>query len=521
MPTTAQMLSEYDAEMLEVIAEQRSASVEGGTRTQMVEALAAELTNPTSVRFAYEDAVDMDPRVKEAVDALIAAEGEIAESKFSKRFGTVRQMGPAKMRREMPWLSPESVAEVLYYLGLLGKTFRGAGQGAHTVVYLPSDIQPWIGDRTPTVVEGDFPLKPRAAPPPSRTINADDSFLADVGTLLGFLNSDTLRLEASGPNAKDVDRLVQRLQLPFDDSMPEQSVRLALLLHLANRLGWLRRGDGGAVTLTGNRVREFLEKTRAEQRQALFQAWHSSQEWNDLCRTPGLECDLATSPGRNDPLQTRANVLALLGNMPPVGWYSIHEFVRWARDVDPNFQRPNGRHDEWNIRSSATGQTLAGLENWDLVEGALLRFLIRGPLHWLGAVNLAEPAAGDDWVMSLTSWGALWLDMDVVQPHEPAHRPLQVREDFAVLLPLDAPLYDRFRVERFAQWQSSYPQYVYQITQRSLKRAADVGIAPPQILDFLTSRTQRIPERVTAALQKFQASAAADRAQSTPGRQPA
>ena len=26
---------------------------------------------------------------------------------------------------------------------------------------------------------------------------------------------------------------------------------------------------------------------------------------------------------------------------------------------------------------------------------ALLRFLVRGPLHWLGALDLAEPSAGD------------------------------------------------------------------------------------------------------------------------------
>lgn len=119
--------------------------------------------------------------------------------------------------------------------------------------------------------------------------------------------------------------------------------------------------------------------------------------------------------------------------------------------------------------------------------------MLRGPLHWLGAVDLAEPAAGDDWLMSLTAWGARRLGMEVAQPDEGGHRPLQVREDFAVLLPLSASLYDRFRVERFAQWQSSYPQYVYQINQRSLRRAVEGGLAPAQILSFLESRTSRHP----------------------------
>ncbi len=505
MPTTVQMLTDYPDELLEVIAEQRSASPEGSTHAQMVEALAAELTNPTSVHYAYDDANDENPLVQEAVEALLKAGGEMAESKFSKEFGSIRQMGPAKMKREGPWLNPESVAEVLYYLGLVGRTFRGAGAHAHTVIYLPSDVAPWLPRKQADVVVDGLAIPTLPPPPRSRTINADDSFLEDAGALLGFLTSDSLRLDAGGPNSEDIDRFVQRLQLPFDDTMPEQAVRLALLLHLANRLGWLRRAEGGTVVLTGNRVREFLDKTRAEQRQALFHAWHSSQEWNDLCRTPGLECDFAASPAHNDPMQTRANVLAQLGRLQPSGWYSINAVVALFREFEPNFQRPTGRHDEWQIRQSGTGEALVGIEHWDAVEGALLRFLLRGPLHWLGAVDLAEPAAGDDWLMSLTAWGARWLGMEVAQPHEGGHRPLQVREDFAVLLPLGASLYDRFRVERFAQWQSSYPQYVYQINQRSLRRAVEGGLAAAQILSFLESRTPRIPERVAAALQKFQA----------------
>lgn len=33
-------------------------------------------------------------------------------------------MGPAKLERETPWLYPESVAELLYYNGLIGRGFK-------------------------------------------------------------------------------------------------------------------------------------------------------------------------------------------------------------------------------------------------------------------------------------------------------------------------------------------------------------------------------------------------------------
>ena len=41
---------------------------------------------------------------------------------------------------------------------------------------------------------------------------ADDSFLEDAGSLIGFLHTDTLRLTGEGrPNQEDLDRFMQRL----------------------------------------------------------------------------------------------------------------------------------------------------------------------------------------------------------------------------------------------------------------------------------------------------------------------
>lgn len=514
MPTTVQMLSEYTPALLEIIAQMRSAEFDAsaGNRLQSIELLAEGLTNPTSIQFAYQELADGYPEVEQAVDLLLRTGGEVAESEFTRQYGPIRAMGPAKLEREAPWLHPEGAAEVLHYHGLVGRTFRGVGQGAYTIVYVPADVAPWLPRAQSEALPNGLPVTPAAPPQRSRTINADDCFLEDAGTLLGFLYSDSLRLTAAGPDPDDVDRFVQRLQLPFDATIPDHNVRLALLLHVANRLGWLRRAESGHIQLTGNRVRAFLSMTRAEQRQALFDAWRESPEWNDLCRTPGLECPPGAT-GWNDPLQTRAAVLALLGRLQPNGWYRIADVVAAIKQIEPNFQRPTGRYDEWPIRRARPqeGETRAepphnslhGIEHWDDVEGALLDFLMRGPLHWLGAVDLAEPSAGDEWLMSLTNWGARWLGIDVVQPNDNPQRALQVTDAFTISLPAAAPLEDRFRVERFAQWQSSYPRFVYQITQRSLVRAADANITSQQVLEFLSARTRQLPEKVTAALQRF------------------
>lgn len=514
MPNTVQMLSSYEPLVLEVMAELRGASLESAeSPEQKVELLAAQISEPTSVQMAYEEVAEENLLAQKAIEALLINGGEMGGSQFTREFGGIRHMGPAKLERETPWLLPESVAERLYYHGLIGQGFAGAGPSAKSIIFIPSDVIPWLPQpQSPTLEEG-LPVRPVAPPPPEREILADASFLEDAGTLLGFLHTDRLRLTAAGPDPEDLRRFVQRLLIPFDlggdageseTANPETDleIRLALLLHLANRLGWLRRGEEDAVELTGNRVQAFLERPRAEQRRMLWDAWRESPEWNDLCRTPELECT-RTGNWSNDPVQPRATVLRMLSTLQPGAWFSQDEVIHAIQETEADFQRPTGEYESWYIRSTTTQEYLRGFEQWDAVEGALLRFYLRGPMHWLHAVDLAEPAAGDDYEVSLSQWGAHWLVDGAPQPHEPARRPIAVDEDFAVTVPHGTPLIDRFRFERFASWQQTNPDFVYQINRRGLQRAQEEGIKPQRILEFLRSRAHTLPVKVENALLRY------------------
>jgi hypothetical protein len=503
MPTTTQMLLDYSDTLLQVVAELRGAFLDGAdSREQAVDLLAAQITDPTSVQMAYEEVNDYAPESAVALEQLLKAGGEMGEAQFSRQFGGIRQMGPAKLTREMPWLAPESTAELLFYYGLVGRTFKGAGPQAHTIIFIPSDVTPWLPNPQSEEQSGGWTVRPVPPPPASRVLPADDSFLEDAGTLLGFLRQDRLRITPTGPHREDIDRLAQRLQIPYSDDDPDLNERLALLLHVANRLGWLRRDERGAVTLTLNRVRLFLEQTRAEQRRSLWDAWVNSPDWNDLCRTPGLEC-AETGTWNNDPRQTRLAILQLLNKLQPGAWYKQSEVIDDIRKHAPDFQRPTGNYETWYIRSSATHEFLKGFDQWDAVEGALLRFFLRGPLHWLGAVDLGEPTAGDDYQISLSSWGSFWLGQETPQPHEAMRHPIQVNADFTVTVPYGTPLIDRLRIERFAAWQTSYPDYRYAINQRSLKAASEAGVGPDKVLAYLRSQAKEIPSKVEAALARF------------------
>ena len=330
MPTTVQMLSKYPEMVLDVLAELRAASLESAeTPEQKVELLAAQITEPLSVQNAFDVTAEEDLKVQDAIEALLLNGGEMGAAQFSREFGSIRHMGPGKLEREEPWLFPEDVAERLYYHGLIGMGFSEGDQPSQSIFYIPSDVSPWLPrPQNPALGDG-LAVRPVAPPPDSLRLQADDAFLEDAGSLLGFLYSDSLHLTPDGPNPEDIDRFVQRLQIPFvsagDDNSGEDGdgpgnadmeIRLALLLHMAKRLGWLRRGEGDVVELTGNRVQAFLAGTRAEQRRMLWDAWRESPEWNDLCRTPELECT-NTGNWSNDPVQTRATVLQMISTLQP------------------------------------------------------------------------------------------------------------------------------------------------------------------------------------------------------------
>ena len=512
MPQTRQMIAEYPEILLHVIAELRGAFLDGEKNVRaMIDSLGGQITDPTSVLMAFQEITDAYPQARSALDLLLAEGGEVREAQFSREYGSIRQMGPARLEREQPWNTPESVAELLYYYGLIGRTFKGAGQNAHTIVYIPSDILPWLPQ--PTTADGEQGLAALPVPPPpsARMLRLEDAFLEDAGTLLGFLHTEGLRLQAEGnPDPDDIDQLMMRLQSangyvsPFvapDASANVEEIRVALLLHVAKRLGWLRRADDGRVRLTGNRVYAFLEQPRPEQRFTLWEAWRTSPEWNDLERIPGLDC--SAGDWQNNPLQTREVVLQLLGRLLPGAWYSQADVINAIKETLPDFQRPTGDYDSWYIRDENTQEFLRGFEHWDQVEGVLLRFLLNGPLYWLSTMDLAEPSAGDDLLFSLSGWGARWLGHDSEIPNETRRPSIVVEEDFTVELSAGTPLMDRFRVERFSSWQASYPHFLYQINRRSLNRAADEGVQPDRILAFLNSRAREVPQRVVAGLNRF------------------
>jgi hypothetical protein len=168
-------------------------------------------------------------------------------------------------------------------------------------------------------------------------------------------------------------------------------------------------------------------------------------------------------------------------------WWSLPAFTAGIHQRQPDFQRPAGDYDSWFIRDTSSGLYLRGVEHWDAVDGALIRFFICGPLHWLGIVDLAGAEAGaPPAAFRFTAWAA-----DLLQGKPPAglrkeEAPLQVSSDGRLRLPALTLRAVRYQIARFCQWEKeAQGEYRYRITPVSLERARSQGLRITQLVGLL------------------------------------
>jgi hypothetical protein len=268
---------------------------------------------------------------------------------------------------------------------------------------------------------------------------------------------------------------------------------LDLLFQLVCQMGLVQIAGTAPVKLDPARAQPFLQAALAERSRQLAEAWRVARDWNDLRRVPGLVFE--GSGWRNDPLRARQALLDLLAGVPPGQWWSLDSFVASVKERQPDFQRPAGDYDSWYIRAAATQAYLRGFENWEQVDGALVRWIVGQPLVWLGLLDVSEPAGA----FRVTPYGAAFWGQgswDALPP-DPSSA-LTVAADGQVRVPAGASAHDRFQIARIADWAppesglETIPGravggvvHRYRLTPASLARAAAKGITVERVLAFL------------------------------------
>lgn len=504
MLTLAQTFTDYPAPLLRAIANVRGVDLSATTPSALAVELSAALADPGSIV----DAVEQLPEAARAMlSALVTAGGAMTAPAFARLAGDVRQGGPSWLAREQPWIAPLNAAEVLWYRGLIGRAFATVGGETGDFIFVPSDVLPWL-PAAPAAIAAQLQLP--AAPAPGIVHLSSYRLALDAGTLLAFVQNSEVILSPDGRwQVAELAAVNQQLLAPVHEAelagvdSGAGSDRLSFLLDLGRELGWWRAA-GGRLRLLAAPVRSWLQLPAPDQAHALWQAWLQSTEWDDLRRVPGLRCE--GSGWRNDPVATRRRLLADLAAVRPGEWHRVEDLAAALQRHDPDFQRSDGIYTTWYIRRVDEPGYLLGFDHWNDVEGALLRFLVGGPLHWLGAVDIGPRGGAHQSADSLriTSQGAAWIRQQPLTQAPPPPAPIRVEADFSVSVPHSAPAFDRFRVARFTQWEASQPDFRYRITQTALRRAAAAGVAGHRVLAFLRYVTQgRLPGNVVRALEKL------------------
>jgi hypothetical protein len=501
--TLADSLSEHPLALLRGIAEVRGVALTSNARDEVAAQLAAALSDEAAMAEGLTAASD---EARAALAALQRAGGKMKLAVFARRFGEIRPVGPGRLEREALWRQPENATEELWYRGLLFRTFADFGDGPMEYIYLPEDL-PLPPAPVPAAAEPRR-LLPEPAPAPLRSRHALNSFAVDTCAVLAAIREDPLSHAGSVVAEERLRDLLATLALP-------DPLRFELLLTLAQSLGWLAP-DRGRLVVDNQRVGEWLRLTHWEQMSLLFSTWRDSVAWNDLRHTPDL---IAEGEWVSNAPHARKRLLRLLKALDAKGWYRVADVVAAMKRADPDFQRPDGNYSGWYLREAETGRYLSGFESWDAVEGRLLRFLIEGPLFWLGAVALGDVIADDRLsteppVFRLTPAGAAWLNSRMPsEPPQPAK--LNVAEDFAVTAPLLLPLLDRYRLARFTdagkggRWETRRETVTpaathHRITRASLARARAAGIKGEDALAILRRAAGgRVPPKVATALERY------------------
>jgi hypothetical protein len=484
MPGLAESLQGRDLGHLRIIAELWDLDFKAPDAKIALQRLVPILLNES---LLHEVVNKLSSEARSALNELQQNGGSLAWAYFTRRHGIVREMGSARRDRERPYLVSPSPTESLWYRGLMSRGFFETGAGLEEFAYIPDDMLVLL----PVVIETGCVVFGRPATPSEKavTVLATDRLVDHACTLLAA--------QRSGLSSKEL--------TSYWRGHPDSH-----LLRLWLQAAGLLDASGQPIP---EPVRLFLEGNRYEALVLLSRTWLTSRELNDLKMLPDL---LAEGDWQNDPLQARLSVLSFLpeiqqGSLPD-GFYaqskpfwSIRALIADVRHAEPDFQRSSGDYDSWYLRDRVSGEFLHGFENWERVDGALIRYIISGPLHWCGIVDLALPSAdAPPSAFRFTSWAPALLKGIVPEGFTEENERVIARSDARIFVPRRVPRSIRYQIARFCYWREEKEDgYYYQITPRSLDHARQSGLRVSHLISLLRRSSETVPPALTRALERW------------------
>lgn len=484
---------------LNAIADTWDISLEASSVGEMADELAKHMLAPDA---AAQGRAELPVGARKALDALLLANGRVVAATYERRFGTLRPMGPGRLERERPWLTPANPTEVLWYRGFIYRGFDKTQTAPVEVMFIPSDLLaalPTPEPPTSAQIADEAPAPTRSEP---QTHDLPDDLLDDVTSILSYIQNYEVVVRADGwwsAEARTAILPMLRDANGVDGENP--AGRFAFLLNLIARMNWLRPKEK-QIRLVPQLVMDWLKMRPQAQRAALFDAWRADPQWNDLAHVQGIAFEMPHA-WANDPLRERSAILEVLTRWTAQSaepLRDIEEFIAFVKSDNPDFCRSDGRYDTWHIRDVRTNEYLSGFEHWERVEGALIRYVLSDPLRWLGYVHLQN--------------GKLMLTDATISPAVETAAPqngvaskdaFRLEPDGDVIVHTSAR-FERFQLARVANWSATRnTDYIYRLAPDSVGAAIKQGIAVPRILEFLEQHSNKpLPPNLIKALKRME-----------------
>lgn len=486
--TLYQTLMDSDMARLRVIAQQWGIELLAERRADISAELAEAMARVEAVADAWRT---LDPEPRAALEDLLRHESAMPWAAFTRRWGRIRMVGPGRLEREALWQSPISPAESLWYWGFLQRAPAIGSTGTSVdMAFVPESLALYLPAPPPLEV----PL-PETTSPPLHVHAYEDHLCDDLAALFAYVQNHDVHSDPTGtwPDRHDL-TFARQLRVP--------SSARRLLQAIALEQEWLELDERSVLHPVPKPMLDWLRAERWDQWETLARAWLDSQHWNDLALTSTLRAE----PDRgwpNDPLYTRQNVLEILARCTPGVWYPLEGFIAHVREYTPDYLRPNGDYDAWNLRDALTDIPLRGFEAWDAVEGALLATLLVQPLAWLGIVDLGSTNP----LLPFNSFRIGDLGTALFGESDFLTLPLPEAVELEPGAILNVPLgrrYEHFQLSRIAEAvDKTGGSYRFRLTSASLSHGRQQNIPLPRILDFLSeATTQTLPAALRKAIER-------------------
>lgn len=426
----------------------------------------------------YQEVLEFLPaEALEAWKYLLLHHGRESWARFTRQFGELRVFGLARRERENPDLHPVSAVEMLWYRGLIGRAFMNTGKEPQEYAFIPDEF---LILAKASASNAPLPLPRPAAETEKKVLTlANDAILDHATEML---------------TAFRMGRSLETTHLP---QRPAYLQFLTVLLTAAGLIGPDHLPEP-------EKVKEFLSASRGDSLLLLYRTWRQEKQLNDLRMLPGLVCD---GNWTNDPLIPRELLENILLQLDPAVWWSIPSLLSQIKSQLPDFQRPAGDYDSWFIRAEKTNDPLRGFGNWDKVDGALLRYLLGGPLFWLGAVDIARAGkSSPPQAFRISEIGKRLLQSQLPSLSNSENGLITISSDGTIFADNQVPRAIRYQLGRFCEpIPGGKSENKYHLSAKSLRLAREQELHPTQLTQLLQQgHVKNIPQSLLEALERWE-----------------